>query len=132
MANQVDPATAGGMASGDATAHGAVAPSHGGADVGAPSVQGDFGQGDIGQRDIGQGAVAATANVAHLGPYPPFHGRRVSWVAVSIIMAGFLISGLSLIFGHHGPTWWVFWVGAGAAVLGVITMLATNTFEDWY
>jgi hypothetical protein len=111
MANQVDPATYGGAASsGGAAAHGA----------------------SMVQAEQQSGSVAAATPVGHLGPYPPFHGRRVSWVAVSIIMAGFLIGGLSLIFGHHGPTWWLFWVGAGAAVLGLLITLATNTFEDWY
>jgi len=78
------------------------------------------------------GAVEATRNVAQLGPHPAFHGRRVSWIAVSVIMAGFLIGGVALIFGSHGPTWWLFWLGVGVAVLGVLTTLATNTFEDWY
>jgi hypothetical protein len=109
MANQVDPATMGGSASAAATAHGAVTATP---NASAPA--------------------AATTNVAQLGPYPPFHGRRVSWVAVSVIMAGFLIGGLSLVFGHHGPTWWLFWTGGGIAVVGVLMMLVTNTFQDWY
>jgi hypothetical protein len=122
MANQVDPATAAGTASGGATGYGAVAPSHGEAGLDAAAVHGEG----------GPGAVAATGNVAQLGPHPPFHGRRVSWVAVSIIMAGFLIGGLAMIFGHHGPTWWLFWAGVGIAVVGVLLTFATNTFEDWY
>ena len=69
---------------------------------------------------------------AALGPDPPFHGRSVSWVAVGIMTAGFLVGGLALIFGRHGPTWWLFWVGAGLTVLGLLTSVATNTFEDWY
>ena len=110
MANQVDPATVGGLASQRE------------AGPGAPAV-----------RDEGDhSALAAPTSVAHLGPHPPFHGRRVSWVAVSIIMAGFLVGGLSLIFGSHGPTWWVFWVGVGLSAVGVLMTLATNTFEDWY
>ena len=104
MANQVDPATVGGAAQGASMVHG----------------------------ESEQGSVPATRNVAQLGPHPTFHGRPVSWVAVSIIMAGFLIGGLALIFGHHGPTWWLFWVGVGASVLGILITLATNTFEDWY
>jgi hypothetical protein len=104
MANQVDPATFGGAAQGASMVHG----------------------------EHEHGSVPAMTNVAHLGPHPSFHGRRVSWVAVSIITAGFLIGGLALIFGHHGPTWWLFWIGAGAAVLGILLTLATNTFEDWY
>lgn len=113
MANPVDPATVGGVLS----------------DPGSSA-----GHGDISARNgSGHGAVAmGVTNVAQLGPFPAFHGRKVSWVAVSIIMAGFLIGGLSLVFGHHGPTWWLFWIGAGVAVLGLLVTLATNTFEDWY
>jgi len=76
--------------------------------------------------------IAARLGPAALGPFPPYHGRRVSWIAVSIIMAGFLVGGLALIFGSHGPTWWLFWVGSGLAAVGLLTSIATNTFEDWY
>jgi len=65
-------------------------------------------------------------------PYPSYHGRRVSWVAVSLMMAGFLVGGLALVLGSHGPTWWLFWTGIGVSVVGLLTMIATNTFEDWY
>jgi hypothetical protein len=109
MANQVDPATIGGASA-------AVA---GGQD--ASVVYGE-----------GAGAVASPTNVAQLGPYPPFHGRTISWVAVSIIMVGFLVGGLALVFGNNGPLWWLFWTGIGISVLGLLATLATNTFEDWY
>jgi hypothetical protein len=57
-----------------------------------------------------------------------FHGRPVSWVAVSIIVAGFLLGGLSLVF-----TFWTgFWVGVGVVVLGALLAAGTNMFEDWY
>ncbi len=69
---------------------------------------------------------------SQLGPFPTYHGRRVSWIAVSIIMAGFLIGGLAMVFGHHGPIWWLFWIGVGVSAVGLLTTLATNTFEDWY
>lgn len=62
--------------------------------------------------------------------YPPaFHGRPVSWVAVSTIMVGFLIGGLGLVLG---PTWWAFWLGVGLAVVGLLLAVATNIFDDWY
>jgi hypothetical protein len=72
--------------------------------------------------------------LAHEEPVPPdtgesFHGRPVSWVAVSIIMAGFVAGGLGLVFG---PTWWLFWAGAGAATVGGLLALATHIFDDWY
>ena len=60
----------------------------------------------------------------------PYHGRPVSWVAVSIIMAGFLVGGLGLVFG---PTWWLFWVGRGdRRRRRPAGALATNIFDDWY
>jgi hypothetical protein len=62
-----------------------------------------------------------------------YHGRPSSWVAVSLITAGFLTGGLALIFGPHwGPTWPVFWVGAGLTVIGGLLALMTDIFEDWY
>jgi hypothetical protein len=62
--------------------------------------------------------------------YPPtYHGRPVSWVAVSIVMLGFLVGGLALVFG---PTWWLFWASLGLVVVGGLIALATNIFEDWY
>ena len=73
-----------------------------------------------GRRDI------APASPGH---YEPFHGRPVSWVAVSIIMLGFLVGGLALIFG---PTWWLFWTGLGLTVVGGLLAASTNIFEDWY
>ncbi len=61
--------------------------------------------------------------------FPTFHGRAVSWFAVSVIMVGFLAGGLSLVFG---PTWWLFWTGVALAVVGTLTALATGIFDDWY
>jgi hypothetical protein len=58
-----------------------------------------------------------------------YHGRPVSWVAVSIIMAGFLVGGLGLVFG---PTWWLFWAGLAAVAVGGLLALGTHIFEDWY
>src|SRR5262249_42891742 len=58
-----------------------------------------------------------------------FHGRTVSWVAVSIIMIGFVIGGLGLVLC---PAWWLFWVGVGLSGIGGLLRLATNIFEDWY
>jgi hypothetical protein len=81
----------------------------------------------------GQGGVAAAGQPpSSLGPYPSYHGRTVSWVAVALMAIGFVFGGLGLILGHGGPTWWAFWTGAGVAVLGLLLSLATNSFEDWY
>ena len=49
--------------------------------------------------------------------------------AFGIIVAGFLAGSLALVFG---PTWWLFWAGGAVAVLGLLVMLTTDTFEDWY
>jgi hypothetical protein len=82
----------------------------------------------------GQGAVAADGlSPAQHGPHPSYHGRTVSWVAVGIMVLGFLLGGVALVAGGHGgPIWWLFWTGAGVAVLGLLISLATNMFEDWY
>jgi hypothetical protein len=80
----------------------------------------------------GAGTVEGTRSditPATPGHYEPFHGRPVSWVAVSIIMVGFLIGGLALVFG---PTWWLFWAGLGLVVIGGLLAASTNIFEDWY
>jgi hypothetical protein len=62
-------------------------------------------------------------------PPPAFHGRRVSWTAVTLIVIGFIAGSLALVFG---PTWWLFWAGGGVAAVGGLLALATNIFEDWY
>lgn len=119
MAKQVDPAALAGAVPDSADAHGSVLAAENNS-VGPAA-------------GTSAGAVTATGpSVSQLGPYPAFHGRRVSWVAVSIVMAGFLIGGLAMVFGHHGPVWWLFWTGAGLSVLGFLVSMATNTFEDWY
>ncbi|HWG63455.1 MAG TPA: HGxxPAAW family protein [Streptosporangiaceae bacterium] len=76
--------------------------------------------------DEAQVSAEATAGA---GQYEPFHGRPVSWVAVALIVAGFLAGGLALVFG---PVWWLFWAGLGLAVVGALVGLSTNIFEDWY
>jgi hypothetical protein len=103
MANQLDPATAGGSAASPA-GHGASAT---GQEV-TPFVS----------------QVPGTPVV-----FPAYHGRRVSWVAVTIIMVAFVAGGLALVFG---PTWWLFWVSLGLAGVGGLLALATGIFDDWY
>ena len=79
--------------------------------------------GTVGERD------AVTTSGPRPGYYEAFHGRPVSWVAVSIIMVGFVVGGLALIF--H-TMWWLFWVGVALVVVGGLLALSTNIFEDWY
>ena len=61
--------------------------------------------------------------------FPTYHGRTVSWVAVTLILIAFVAGGFALVFG---PTWWLFWVSLGVAAIGGLLGLATNIFEDWY
>jgi hypothetical protein len=60
--------------------------------------------------------------------FPSYHGRPVSWVAVALIVAGFLAGGLALVFG----IWWLFWASLAIAAVGGLLGLATGIFEDWY
>ncbi len=60
--------------------------------------------------------------------FPHFTGRVVSWVAVTMILVGFLAGGLALVFG----IWPLFWVGLGFSVLGLLVAMATGIFDDWY
>ena len=62
-------------------------------------------------------------------PLPSYHGRAVSWIAVSAIVVAFTAGGLALIIG---PTWWLFWASVGLAVAGCLIAAATNIMEDWY
>ena len=73
-------------------------------------------------------AVAVGAEEARAAQ-PHHHGRPVSWVAVSIMMAAFLVGGFGLILG---PTWWLFWVGVGMCAVGGLLALSINIFDDWY
>lgn len=58
------------------------------------------------------------------------HGRPISWVAVSVIMVGFIIGGIAMV--PH-PRWWLFWTAAGLALVGCIMTVVARTFDtDWY
>jgi len=106
MSNQVRPATASG---------------------GVPGAEGVGG-------GMGASASASPAPFVSQVPgtpvhFPTYHGRPVSWAAVTLILIGFVAGGLALVFG---PTWWLFWVSLGVAAIGGLLGLATNIFEDWY
>jgi hypothetical protein len=107
MAHQLDPATAGGQV---ASAAGL------GASAGASATG----------QEVAPFVSQVPGTPVH---FPAFHGRTVSWVAVSIIMAAFLAGGLALCFG---PLWWLFWVALGVAAVGGLLALATGIFDDWY
>jgi hypothetical protein len=100
-----------------------------------------------GSRAAGATGVSGASAVAGAGPgdqdvvpfvsqvpgtpvsFPSFHGRAVSWTAVSIIMGAFLVGGFALIFG---PTWWLFWASLAVAVVGGLFAMAIGVFDDWY
>jgi hypothetical protein len=87
----------------------------------------------------GQGSSEATADTGArgldsvIGPSPKehdaHHGRPASWVAVSIIIVGFIVGGVAMV--PH-PKWWLFWTGAGIVVIGAILATTTRIFDDWY
>jgi hypothetical protein len=115
MTNQVGPAGGGSVAAPGSRAPGATGVS------GASAVAGGSGGPDV---------VPFVSQVPGTPvSFPSFHGRAVSWTAVSIIMAAFLAGGFALVFG---PIWWLFWVSLGAAGLGTLLAMGTGIFDDWY
>ena len=58
-----------------------------------------------------------------------YHGRRVSWVAVTLIIVGFIIGGIAL---PIGPSWVLFWVGAAIVLVGCIFAASIRIMDDWY
>lgn len=58
-----------------------------------------------------------------------FHGRPVSWVAVSIITIGFIVGGFAMV---PTPTWWLFWTAAAIAAVGLGIGALAKISEDWY
>jgi hypothetical protein len=57
------------------------------------------------------------------------HGRPASWVAVSVIIVGFVVGGVAMV---PSPKWWLFWIGAGIVVIGGIMAAAAHIMDDWY
>jgi hypothetical protein len=80
--------------------------------------------GDSGSQQASRpGPAGAAQKSAH------HHGRPVSWVAAVIIVIGFFVGGLAMVFG---PTWWLVYVGGAIVVVGGILAMATGIFNDWY
>jgi hypothetical protein len=69
--------------------------------------------------------------LAHYGAQEVHHhGSPKSWAAVTVIIIGFIVGGIAMV--PH-PTWWLFWIGAGIAIVGCIMTLFARTFsQDWY
>ncbi|WP_325050744.1 HGxxPAAW family protein [Actinomadura spongiicola] len=61
------------------------------------------------------------------GSHGSHAGRPSSWMAVSVIFAGFVVGGVALCMG---PQWILFWVGAGIIVLGMIISGFVHLFAD--
>ena len=87
----------------------------------------------------GSTVAQAPATVARPGESPAghaaaladesFHGRPVSWVAVTIITIGFIIGGFAMV---PTPTWWLFWTAVAIAVVGLGIGALAKVTEDWY
>jgi nitrate/nitrite transporter NarK len=78
---------------------------------------------------VNTGAHGLDAQVAPSYVHEEYHGRPASWVAVSIIIVGFIVGGIAL---PIGPTWWLFWLGTGLVVVGGIFAASIHILDDWY
>ena len=77
--------------------------------------------------DIGAHGLDAQTSAPH--EHEAHHGRPASWVAVTVIVIGFIIGGIAL---PVGPSWVLFWVGVAIAVVGSIMAAAVRIMDDWY
>jgi hypothetical protein len=75
------------------------------------------------------GAHGLDAQTGGSSAHEAHHGRPASWVAVSIIIVGFVIGGIALCVG---PSWVLFWVGTAIVVIGGIYALSVGVLDDWY
>lgn len=55
-------------------------------------------------------------------------GRVTSWLAVIVVIVGFVVGGLGLVLG---PQWVLFWIGVGVIGVGGIWALASGIMEDY-
>ena len=90
------------------------------ADQAAPGTMAETG--DTGARGLDAQIAPSYVHEAH-------HGRPASWVVTAIVIVGFIVGGIAL---PIGPTWWLFWTGAGIVVLGAIIGAAVRVLDDWY
>ena len=74
------------------------------------------------------GAGSLVHGTGHALEHNP--GKPMSWVAITIIVIGFVVGGVAMV---PRPTWWAFWLGVGIVVVGGIMTLFVKTFaDDWY
>jgi hypothetical protein len=90
------------------------------ADQAAPGTM--AGAGDMGARELDVQVGQSYVHEAH-------HGRTASWVAVSMIIVGFIVGGIAL---PVGPVWWLFWTGVAIVGIGGIFALSIHILDDWY
>jgi hypothetical protein len=77
--------------------------------------------------NIGAHGLDAQTGLSH--GHEAHHGRPASWVAVSVIIVGFLVGGIAMVIG---PSWWLFWTGAAIVVIGGIIAMSSRILDDWY
>ena len=75
------------------------------------------------------GAHGLDAQTGQSYAHEEYHGRPVSWVVTALVVIGFTLGGIAL---GIGPSWVLFWVGAGIVVLAGIMGAAVRIFDDWY
>jgi hypothetical protein len=54
-------------------------------------------------------------------------GRPSSWMAVGVMLVGFILGGIGLV---AGPSWPLFWAGVAIAAIGGVLALAVGIFSD--
>lgn len=54
-------------------------------------------------------------------------GKTTSWVAVTVMLLGFLIGGIGLV---AGPWWMLFFIGVGVFAVGASFALSIGIFDD--
>jgi hypothetical protein len=75
------------------------------------------------------GAHGLDAQTGESSAHEGHHGSTASWVAVSIIIIGFIVGGVAMV---PSPKWWLFWTGAGIVVIGGIMAASVHILDDWY
>ena len=64
------------------------------------------------------------AESAHQGSHA---GSAKSWLAVTVMLVGFVVGGFALTVG---PQWFWFWVGCGIVAVGGLLALIFDIFSD--
>jgi hypothetical protein len=60
-------------------------------------------------------------------------GRPISWFGTVTVIIGFVIGGVAFPISDPGPNWVLFWIGAGVAIVGCLSLLFSKTMStDWY